>query len=372
MTTVLGRRALNRALLERQMLLGRRTASVDEALEHLVGMQAQAPLAPYVGLWSRLEGFRQDDLSERVADRRAVRAMAMLRGTIHLLTAQDALALRPVLQQVLERAYRSSPFARNVDGLDLAEVLTAGREALEARPQTVALLARRLGERWPDRDTVSLSYAVRYLVPLVQIPPRGLWGATGPATLATLESWVDRPLGTIADPDAFVLRYLAAYGPATVADIGTWSWLTGLRDVVERLRPSLRIFRDEDGRELFDVPDGARPDPDLPAPVRFLPEYDNALLSHSDRTRIVPRGRKVPLPPGNGAAIGTFLVDGFLRGTWRINRGDAVATITIEPDTALSHADRTALEEEGDRLLRFAAADVPERAVRFIAIPERG
>jgi hypothetical protein len=324
-TTVLSRRALNRALLERQMLLGRRTASVDEALEHLVGMQAQAPLAPYVGLWSRLEGFRPNDLSELVVDRHAVRATAMLRGTIHLLTAQDALALRPVLQQVLERAFRSSPFAQNVDGLDLAEVLAVGREALEAHPQTVAVLARRLGEKWPDRDPASLSYAVRYLLPLVQIPPRGVWGATGQATLATLESWVGRPLATVADPDVFVLRYLAAYGPASVADIGTWSWLTGLREVVERLRPNLRTFRDDQGRELFDVPGGAQPDADVPAPVRFLPEYDNVLLSHSDRTRIVPRGRKVPLPPGNGADR-HVLVDGFLRG-----RGGSTATV-MPPD----------------------------------------
>jgi hypothetical protein len=153
----------------------------------------------------------------------------------------------------------------------------------------------------------------------------------------------------------------AAYGPSSVADIGTWSWLTGLREVVERLRPNLRIFRDEDGRELFDVPEGARPDADTPAPVRFLPEYDNALLSHSDRTRIVPRGRKVPLPPGNGAAIGTFLVDGFLRGTWRIDRGDGLATMMVAPDTVLSLADQAALEEEGDALLRLAAPGLPKR-----------
>jgi len=367
MGQVLTQRALNRALLGRQWLLHRQTRSVDDALEHLVGMQAQAPLAPYVGLWSRLDGFRLDDLSERVADRRAVRATTMLRGTIHLLTAADALALRPVLQPVLERAFQSSPFRRNVVGLDLAELLSTGRCELEQRHQTIAGLSRRLGERWPDRDAVSLSYAIRYLVPLVQIPPRGVWGATGPATLATLESWVGRPLAAITSPDTFIRRYLAAFGPATAADIATWSWLTGLRDVLERLRPDLRSFRDEDGRELFDVPDGLLPDAGLPAPARFLAEYDNVLLSHADRTRIVARGRKVPLPPGNGATIGTFLVDGYVCGTWRIDRTDRLAALTIEPDAALAPGDDAALEQEGDALLRFVAADRPERVVRFAA-----
>lgn len=368
MTQVLSQRALNQALLERQLLLRRETMSVDDALECLVGMQAQAPLAPYVGLWSRLDAFRTEELSRRVTDRRAVRAAAMLRATIHLHTARDALGLRPVLQPMLERTFRSSPFARNVAGLDMAELLAAGRQALEDQPLTVAGLSRRLGERWPDRDAASLAYAVRFLVPLVQVPPRGVWGANGPAALATLESWVGRPLAPDPTPDAFVLRYLAAYGPATVADIATWSWLTGLREVVERLRPALRVFRDERGRELFDVPDGPLPDPELPVPVRYLPEYDNAILSHADRTRIVPEGRKVPLPPGNGGAIGTFLVDGFLRGTWRVERRDAVATLIVEPDTALAPAERVDLEEEGEALIEFAASESTIRRVRLQAV----
>lgn len=366
MTTVLSRQALNRALLERQLLLERRQMSIEDALEHLVGMQAQAPLAPYVGLWSRLDPFDPDALSERVLDRRAVRAAAMLRGTIHLLTARDAVALRPVLQEVLERAWRSSPFFRNLQGLDLTELLSAGREALEERPLSVAEMARRLVERWPDRDPSSLSYTVRYLVPLVQVPPRGVWGATGPATLTTLETWVGRRLEAATEPDAFVLRYLAAFGPATVADIATWSWLTGVRDVVERLRPDLRTFRDEQGRELVDVPDAPLPDPATPAPTRFLPEYDNALLSHADRTRIVPAGRKVPLPPGSGGVMGTMLIDGYLCGTWRIIRDRPGVTLTVEPDRALTASERESVETEGDALLRFSAPDTSDRLVRVV------
>jgi hypothetical protein len=362
---VLSERALNRTLLRRQLLLERSTSPVDAAIDHLVGMQAQAPLAPYVGLWSRLVRFDAASLSDRIADRRAVRATAMLRSTIHLFNADDSLALRPVLQGVLERSFRSSPFARNLVGIDLDAVLAAGREILDDQPRTVAELARLLGDRWPDRDGVSLAYAVRYLVPLVQVPPRGTWGATGSAKVATLESWLGRGVSQHTAPDRFVLRYLAAYGPATVADITTWSWLTGLREVVERLRPQLRTYRDAAGREMFDVPDGQLASPDEPAPVRFLPEYDNVLLSHDDRGRIVPAGRKVPLPSGNGGVIGTVLVDGYLRATWRIVRTPGGATLTIEPDTPLAPTDRTALEEEGDALLRFAADDPPDRRIRF-------
>jgi hypothetical protein len=294
-----------------------------------------------------------------------VRAMGMLRGTIHLLARADALALRPVLQGMLETRFGSSPFRKNVDGLDMAELRRAGRAELDRQPVTLKALGARLAARWPERDAVSMAYAVRYLVPTVQVPPRGLWGATGPARLASLESWVGAPLASATAPEPFVLRYLAAFGPASVADITTWSWLTGLREVVERLRPDLRTFRDEAGRELFDVPDGPLPDPGIPASPRFLPEYDNALLSHADRTRIVPMGRKVPLPPGNGAAIGTFLVDGFLAGTWRIERSGGAAALVMAPDRELAPADRTALGAEAEALVAFVAPDASDRAVRF-------
>ena len=365
MSDILDSRALNRALLERQGLLRRGSRTVDQTLAHLVGLQAQAPLAPYVGLWSRLDGFRPEHLSDRITDRSAVRVVATLRSTIHLFTADDALALRPVLQPMLERALAGSPFARNVIGMDMDQLLEAGRQLLEGQPMTATELARELSVRWPDRDATSLSYAVRYLLPLVQVPPRGIWGASGPARVANLDTWVGRPLGASVEPDEWIVRYLRAFGPATVADIGTWSWMTNLRPIVERLRPNLRTFRDDRGKELFDVPDGPLPDPETPAPVRFLPEYDNAVLSHADRTRIVPKGRRIPLPPGNGAVMGTILVDGYLCGTWKIVRQGATATLEIEPDLVLDPADRKALEAEGDGLLRFVATDADRRDVRI-------
>jgi len=319
-------------------------------------MQAQAPRAPYVALWSRLAGFAPAELEALVEERQVVRAAGMLRTTIHLVSAADALAMRPVLQGVVERGFRSgSPFARNLVGLPIEELLTVGRQLLAERPRSTVELGRQMGERWADRDAVSLAMAVRYLVPLVQVPPRGLWNRSAPPKFAMMDDWLGRPLAVETAPDAFVLRYLAAFGPARVADIATWSWLTEVGAVMERLRPGLRVFRDEQGRELFDVPDGLLLDPETPAPPRFLPEYDNVLLSHKDRTRITERDRKVPWPAGYGGRMGTFLLGGFTAGTWRVDRVGGRATLAIAPWTSIAPTERLEVEIEGAGPLEFVA-----------------
>jgi hypothetical protein len=353
---VLGPRTLNRALLSRQMLLERRPLSAEAAIEHLVGLQAQAPLAPYVGLWSRLAGFEPTELSDAIMARRAVRT-SLMRSTIHLVTARDALVLRPLIQPALERGFRGSPFARGVAGVDLDPIIAAGRALLEERPRTGPDLARSLAQRWPDLPADSLVFAVSYLVPLVHVPPRGVWGTTGPVARTTLEHWLGRPLEPDHTLDELVLRYLAAFGPASVPDIQAWSGLTRLRSVVERLRPGLATFRDDHDRELFDLPGAPRPDAATPAPPRFLPEYDNILLGHADRSRIVPAGRAIPLPPGNGASIGTVLIDGIFAGTWRIARSAGTATLTIDPFEPIPPAERIALEEEAAALLGLTDGD---------------
>ena len=359
---MLGPRALDRALLARQSLLERRSMTPIEAIEHLVGLQAQAPLAPYVGLWSRLVDFDPADLSNAIVERQAVRT-SLMRATIHLVSARDALYLWPLVQPVLERGFRSSVFGRNVRGVDLTEILAAGRALLAERPRTSPQLASLLVERWPEITADSLAYAVGYLVPLVHVPPRGVWGTTGPVARTTMEGWLGRPLERDPAPDEMVLRYLAAFGPASVMDVQAWSGLTRLREVVERLRPRLRTFRDERGRELFDLPDAPRPDPETPAPPRFLPEYDNILLGHADRTRIIPAGRGIPLAPGNGATMGSILLDGTLAGTWRIARAER-PTLTLEPFEPVDPAERTVLVEEGARLLAFAAGVEGEIVLR--------
>jgi hypothetical protein len=354
----LSRRALNRALLERQLLLRRAAEPVPDTIERLVGMQAQIPNTPYVGLWSRLRDFRPEELSRLIEDRQAVRG-TMMRCTLHLFTARDYLTVRPALQPVVERGFHSTPFARQLAGVDIQAVLSAGRAVLEERPRPGAELARLLSARWPEVDADSLGYAVRYLVPVVQIPPRGLWDATGRPVVTTAESWLGRSIAESCAPDGLVRRHLAAFGPATVADIQAWSGLTGLREVVERMRGSLRTFRDERGRELFDVPDGPVPDPETPAPPRFLPDYDNALLAHSDRSRIVADAHRV------ASLAGCVLVDGFSAGTWKISRRDGEATLVVKTFSAWAGGDVDAVAAEGARLLAFSAAGESVREVRF-------
>jgi Winged helix DNA-binding domain len=360
----LDRRALNRALLERQLLLRRAAMPAAEAIERLVGMQAQLPTSPYAGLWSRLEGFRHEELAGLIGDRRAVR-LAMMRSTVHLVTADDCVALRPLVQPALDRNLRTgSPYGRRLVGVDVGELVVAGRALVEERPRTQSELGRLLEERWPAVDGTSLAYAVRALVPLVQVPPRGIWGAGGLARCTTAEFWLGRPLEARPSLDGMVLRYLAAFGPATAADMQTWSGLTRLGEVMERLRPGLCVFADEHGRELFDVPDGPRPGSGVPAPVRFLPEFDNLLLSHADRTRVVADAHRPLFNRGN-LLMPSFLVDGFVRGAWRATVARGEATLLVEPFEPLDPAEWAAVREEGLALLAFLAGGAARRDVRL-------
>ncbi|OLZ71642.1 hypothetical protein AV521_12060 [Streptomyces sp. IMTB 2501] len=361
----LSREALNRAFLDRQMLLRRRTMSVPEAIEHLVGLQAQAPTPPYYGLWTRLTDFRQDELAALLTGRDAVR-IALMRGTVHLVTARDCLAIRPWVQPFMERSLRTT-FGKDLGDIDFGELAAAGRELVEEEPRSTAELGKLLQERWPDRTASTLVNAVRALLPLVQVPPRGIWGASGQTTYATAQMWLGAPLEPEPAPDREVLRYLAAFGPATVKDIQAWSGLTRLREVTERLRPRLVTFRDSSGAELFDLPDAPRPDPDTPAPVRYLAPYDNAILSHADRTRIISDQDRRAIATKNAVIPGTILVDGFVHGVWRVEQERSAATLHVQPFRPLPAARRAELEEEGARLLTFAADGAETHHVRVAA-----
>jgi len=352
--TTISDRALNRALLERQLLLRRHDDPARNAIEHLVGMQAQAPRAPYVALWSRLEHFHPDELAGLVTRREVVR-MPLMRATIHLVTAQDASVLRPIVHPALTRSFQSSPFGRALRGIDLDQVIAAGRLLLTT-PLTRAELAHELSRRWPDYDPLSLAYAVTSLLPVVQVPPRGTWGKQSPATwiavAALLKESAPGDGGTL---DSVILRYLEAFGPATARDIATWSGLSGIGTVLESLRPRLRTFHNEKGNELFDVDGAPLPDPDTPAPPRFLPEYDNVLLSHANRSRVIEGNRKPPLAAGSGATMGTLLIDGFMRAIWKVDKSEDRATLFIDPFAVLAPTDADAVTQEGSRLLEFLA-----------------
>jgi hypothetical protein len=357
--TVLTRRALNRALLARQYLLARADVPAPVAIGHLVGLQSQAPNPPYVGLWTRLAAFEFDELGQLVRDRQVVR-LALMRGTIHLVTAADAHRIRPLVQPVLDRGFRSSVYARGVRGLDVASVAAAGQAAVEMTPLSFAELGEVLSQTWPDRDSTALAQVVRAHVPLVQVPPRGIWGEVGQARHTTISAWLGQPADSLVPSiDDLMIRYLGAFGPASVADIQTWSGLTRLGDVVERLRPRLARFRDENGVELVDLPDSPRPNPDLAAPVRFLPEWDNILLSHADRSRIISDESRARMATKNGVVPGSVLIDGSVGATWKLIRTRDSTTLAISPFTKLPSRHRTAVVAEGERLLAVVAAGSP-------------
>jgi len=361
----LSKRALNRALLERQMLTRRHRLSALEAIERLVGMQAQAPNPPYVGLWTRLEDFRQAELSRLIESRQAVR-IALMRSTIHLVSSRDALALRPLVQPVLDRGFNGNQ-AKRLPGIDLDVLQAAARRLIEERPRTFQELGSLLAAEEPflGGEPDALAAAARTLIPLVQVPPRGLWGESGQASHTSAETWLaDCPSAEPCAPEAMIERYLAVFGPASAKDVQAWSGLTRLSEPLKRMRPGLRIFRDENGTELFDLPDAPLPEPDMPVPPRFIAEFDNLLLSHADRARIISEEDRRRVFTVNGIIRSTFLIDGFVEGMWRIDREKAAAMLTIQPFRPLAAQDLDALREEGEALLRFAAGECDRREIR--------
>jgi Winged helix DNA-binding domain len=359
-------RAVNRATLARQHLLARTDQTAVAMIEHLVGMQAQAPFPPYTGLWTRLTGFQPTELADALLNRQVVR-IVLMRGTVHLVSAADACFLRPLIQPLLDRDLRTNTqYARLLTDLDLPKIADTARRVLAERPHTAKELGTALTEHWPDRDPAALAHAARGLLPLVQVPPRAVWGRSGQTAYHTAEHWLDRELDKSPDPKRMITRYLTAFGPATIADMQTWAGLTRLREVAETL--DLRTFRTDDGRELYDLPDAPRPDADTPAPVRYVPEFDNILLSYADRTRIMSEEhRKRLFGVKNGVFPGTFLVDGHVRGSWRITKQRKSAVLTLTPWARTTKKDQTALTKEGLRMLDFAAADADTKDVHIEA-----
>ncbi|TDD31893.1 winged helix DNA-binding domain-containing protein [Nonomuraea terrae] len=365
MDLLISRRALNRATLDRQHLLRRTDRTVVEVVEHLAGLQAQTPHTWYTGLWNRIEGFDPADAAGLLLSRELVR-IVLQRSTIHLVSARDCLAMRPLLQEVTGRGTKGA-YGRELAGVDLDELAAAGRTLLEERPLTFAELGRTLAERWPGHDPQALSMGVRWLVPLVQVPPRGLWGRSGPIAHTSAESWLGLQAPPMT-PAELVLRYLAAFGPASVMDAQTWSGLTRLGEVVESL--DLVRFRDENGRTLYDLPGAVRPPEDVPAPPRLMSDFDNLFLSHADRSRVIPERAKEVLKGFARANVAprAILADGVMAGDWTVTRAKGVSTLGLhlwQPVGALDE-----IEKEARRLLDFLAPD-DEHEVRVFDGPSR-
>ncbi|MFF2223823.1 winged helix DNA-binding domain-containing protein [Streptomyces globisporus] len=357
---VLSTRALNRATLDRQLLLRRSPMSAKDAVTHLVGLQAQNTKPPYFQLYARLADFDPEELSALMESREAVRTVS-LRSTLHTHTADDALTLVPLVRAPRDRELRG--FRRGLEGVDLDRLAAVTEKFVEERPRPLGELREELLTHWPDADPLALSVAARCLLPLVQVTPRGLWGRSGQVALTTVEHWLGRSGKPAPALDDTVLRYLGAFGPASVMDFQSWAGLTRTKEVFERLRPGLLTFRDERGVELFDLPDAPRPDPETPAPPRFLPEFDNVLLGHADRTRVIPEVNKGRNGKGN-QTYGSVLVDGFLDALWRVDREGGTAILTVQTLRKPTRAQRTEITEEAARMLTVMT-DATDHDVRF-------
>ena len=351
MAPPLTRKHLNRTLLARQGLLARRQGTVMGTLQELVGLQGQDVNSPYIALWNRLEQFDHDDLQRLLEDREAVRAM-MMRGTQHILLTSDYLRHQASFAPILRRQQRS--FLRQMPNVDISELLSYATELLRSEKHTRPSLAAALHERWPAAKGPALARTVQHLLPIVHPPPDGLWGVRVPTPLVLADQWYSSPADEDPDIARLICRYLAAFGPATLADIRAWSGLTGLAAIVDQLRDGLTIHRDDQGRELYDVFDGQIQDPDTPAPPRLMAWYDNAVQGFEDRTRIVADEHR-----SCASSEPTVLLDGFVAGKWKMTRRRQQKVMRLEVILfrSPSRAERSALETEIEKLSSFAKDD---------------
>ncbi|MYD10474.1 MAG: winged helix DNA-binding domain-containing protein [Chloroflexi bacterium] len=344
-------RQLNRTLLARQHLLERAPLDSLAAIESLVALQSQIPNPPYIGLWTRLQRFERDELTTLLQSRHLARA-PWLRSTLHLVSAADHQRFQAVIQPALARGLRSFFGARAKD-LDIERLIQIAKPYLEAEQPAIGALRDKLQEHMPDQDKQAMAYAVRSYLPLVQVPPSGTWGVGTRATYTTAESWLGP--AEPADLGALFRRYLAAYGPASVMDFQTWTGMTSLKAQLAAAFKELVEYRDDAGNACFDLPELSVSDAEAPAPIRFLPEYDNILIAHRDRRRILPEQHRKKVFVSAGRVLGTVIIDGFVGAVWRVQQDKARATLHVSlfEDTAL--AARDAIEAEGLALLRFIA-----------------
>jgi hypothetical protein len=347
MDVLLSNAALNRATLDRQLLLDRADRPALDVVRHLVGMQGQDPELPYIGLWNRIAAFQHEDLSRLLRGREVVRG-TLFRGTQHILAADDYVWVRPLLQAMLDTRQRGW-FGRHLGGVDTVALAAAARSLLANRTLSRPQLGHALAEQWPDREPEWLARSIQALLPILHPPPDGLWGRRGATPFVLAEDYLGGPLAE-RPVQELVVRYLAAFGPASVRDMQAWSGMTRLRPAFEELRPRLCTFRSEAGAELFDLPDAPRPGADVPAPPRFLPAFDNVLYGHADRARIVSRDQPWQLLGEAGV-----LVDGRVRALWRMKTVSGTAVLTIRALGPLSTGESAAVRDEGEALLRFAA-----------------
>ncbi|MDO9352744.1 MAG: winged helix DNA-binding domain-containing protein [Solirubrobacteraceae bacterium] len=341
---------LGRATLARQHLLERTGDTALEVIERLVGLQSQVPNPAFTGLWSRIRDFDFDELSALMTDRWTVR-LTLMRATVHLVSATDARGLRPLLQEVYERQFLPSR-ARTLLAVDLTDLDAYVTDLLWEAPRSAKDLEVLLGDRWPAEPQKMLLTVARLRLPLVQVPPRGVWGESLQTTYALLTEFVGAPLDPMPRDEA-VRRYLAAAGPATVDDFERWSGLVGFATTFAALadRDELLRFTGPGEAELFDLPDAPRPAPDTPAPVRILPEWDSMLMMHADRGRVVDPDRRAALLSVNGIYASSVLAGGRIVAAVKTSKGKAGGVIDVWPFETLTKRTQGAIAAEGEGLL---------------------
>ena len=349
---VLTRRDLNRALLERQFLLERKPLRAVQAVERLGGLQAQSTPIPYLSLWARLDGFERDELTKALTGRRLVKAL-LQRGTLHVAAPRTYWAMMTVRRNLAASLWPASyearlPAARIAELARLVQVELDGRELTYKEVQ--ALLEPHATKGVPP---VFLWRRVQAYSDVIHVPPSGIWGYGGRGVYTAAAGKVR---GATPGPeeafDQVVRTYLAAFGPATKQDFGQWAGIPRMKPIAESLeRLSLRTFAGEDGKVLYDLPRAPLPDPETPAPPRLVPRFDNLVLSHADRSRILGDLAPSQIVTNNGLVHATILVDGLVAGTWQLEQGRVV----LEPFGKLAVETRRALKDEAERLEAFVA-----------------
>ena len=346
---MLSRRALNRTLLLRQHLLARTRMPAAAMVEHLIGLQAQENLSPYLSLAARIEPFDPHELSGALERKDLVRFLTM-RGTIHVLTPDDALALRPWVQRALDQQSSSNQMSRPARGVPVPDLVAATRSVLDHGPLPVKALGERLADVFPDVPPGALAHTARERVPMVQLPPRGLWRRSGGVVYQTVENHLGRKTTEI-EVCELVRRYLRAFGPGNAADMTVWSRVTRLGPVFASMADELIVVDCEDGRRRYDVPDAPYATGDEPAPVRLLGAYDNLWLSFTDRERVVPRDMLGRWAGTNGGVGNTIFADGYMAGLWWFRDGRIVTDVFRRP----ARAEQSALDDEIGRVEAFLA-----------------
>jgi hypothetical protein len=334
---------------------------VRQAVGSPGGLQAQEPSPPFLGLWTRLAEFQASDLAEALRRKEVVRA-TYLRGTLHLIDADDYLAFRSSFQPLFTLSMNSILRDR-VKNLDVETLAATARQLFQEQPRTFTDMRAALVERFPDVDERALGFTARMQVPLASLPDDSPWSFPTDPIFADASSWLGRSFEPSANLEALAMRYLGAFGPASVTDFQNWSGLKGGRDVFNALRPRLVTYRDDRKRELFDLPDAPRPDESTPAPVRFLPGFDNAILGHDDRSRIIADEHRPRVSTKNLQVLPTFLVDGVVAGTWKTGRTKGTVSLMITPFTAIPAKLKAEVVREAEQVVRFLHPDAGKPSV---------